>query len=187
MTRVSLRGASTRQGTAASTRRARRRQRARGRARPAARARAHADRRRRTPRPPTRGDAVAAHVALSAPRRSRSPTRQLATLAQSGMPLDQALVRGRRAGRRRARGEARRGAARRTSPPASRCRPRSRASRARSPPLYRGLVAAGAETGRLPDVLARLADYLEARQALRQKFIARAHLSGARDGHRVRA
>jgi general secretion pathway protein F len=36
--------------------------------------------------------------------------------------------------------------------------------------LYRGLVAVGAETGRLPDVLARLADYLEAREILRQKF-----------------
>ena len=36
--------------------------------------------------------------------------------------------------------------------------------------LYRGLVAVGAETGRLSDVLARLADYLEERQALKQKF-----------------
>jgi general secretion pathway protein F len=40
------------------------------------------------------------------------------------------------------------------------------------PPLYRGLAAAGAESGRLADVLLRLADYLEARQALRQRFIA---------------
>ena len=38
-------------------------------------------------------------------------------------------------------------------------------------PLYRGLVGAGAETGRLADVLARLADYLEAREALRQKIV----------------
>jgi general secretion pathway protein F len=38
-------------------------------------------------------------------------------------------------------------------------------------PLYRGLVGAGAETGRLADVLARLADYLEAREALRQKVV----------------
>ena len=38
-------------------------------------------------------------------------------------------------------------------------------------PLYRGLVSAGAETGRLADVLSRLADYLEAREALRQKVI----------------
>ena len=36
--------------------------------------------------------------------------------------------------------------------------------------LYRGLVGVGAETGRLSEVLARLADYLEARDALRQKF-----------------
>jgi general secretion pathway protein F len=38
------------------------------------------------------------------------------------------------------------------------------------PDLYRGLVAVGAETGRLPEVLLRLADYLEARQALQQRF-----------------
>ena len=38
-------------------------------------------------------------------------------------------------------------------------------------PLYRGLVAAGTETGRLPEVMARLADYLDARLALRQKFV----------------
>jgi general secretion pathway protein F len=36
--------------------------------------------------------------------------------------------------------------------------------------LYRGLVAVAAETGRLPEVLERLADYLEARQARRQQF-----------------
>jgi len=38
-------------------------------------------------------------------------------------------------------------------------------------PLYRGLVVAGTETGRLPEVMARLADYLDARLALRQKFV----------------
>ena len=38
-------------------------------------------------------------------------------------------------------------------------------------PLYRGLIAAGTETGRLPEVMARLADYLDARLALRQKFV----------------
>lgn len=37
-------------------------------------------------------------------------------------------------------------------------------------PLYRGLVAVGGETGQLASVLARLADYLEARQALKQKI-----------------
>jgi len=36
--------------------------------------------------------------------------------------------------------------------------------------LYRGLVAVAAETGGLPDVLTRLADYLEARQAQKQQF-----------------
>ena len=35
--------------------------------------------------------------------------------------------------------------------------------------LYRGLAAVGGETGQLSGVLARLADYLEARQALKQK------------------
>ncbi|MGA7984119.1 MAG: type II secretion system F family protein, partial [Burkholderiales bacterium] len=38
------------------------------------------------------------------------------------------------------------------------------------PPLYRGLVGAGTETGRLAEVLVRLADYLDARLVLRQKF-----------------
>jgi general secretion pathway protein F len=38
------------------------------------------------------------------------------------------------------------------------------------PGLYRGLIAVGAESGQLGSVLARLADYLEARLALRQKF-----------------
>jgi general secretion pathway protein F len=36
--------------------------------------------------------------------------------------------------------------------------------------LYRGLVAAAAESGRLPEVLGRLADYLEARIAIRERF-----------------
>ena len=36
-------------------------------------------------------------------------------------------------------------------------------------PLYRGLVAVGGETGQLATVLARLADYLDARQGLKQK------------------
>ena len=39
-------------------------------------------------------------------------------------------------------------------------------------PLYRGLAAVGAESGQLGAVLSRLADYLEARQLLRQKFTA---------------
>jgi general secretion pathway protein F len=96
-------------------------------------------------------------------------TRQLATLTQSGMPLDQALSAV---------------AEQADHPKAARIFTELRAhiatgeslpiAMARFPrtfsPLYRGLVAAGSETGRLPDVLARLADYLEARTALRQKF-----------------
>ena len=96
-------------------------------------------------------------------------TRLLATLTRSGMPLDQALAAvaeqaddGRAArvltGLRAqvAAGEPLAGSLARW--------PRTFSD------LYRGLVAVGAETGRLPDVLARLADYLEAREILRQKF-----------------
>src|SRR5947208_2539562 len=96
-------------------------------------------------------------------------TRQLATLTQSGMPLDQALTAV---------------AEQADNPKAARIFTTLRAhistgeslpiAMARFPrtfsALYRGLVAAGSETGRLPEVLARLADYLDARTALRQKF-----------------
>jgi general secretion pathway protein F len=96
-------------------------------------------------------------------------TRQLATLVESGMPLDQALgAVADQADDPRAKklvaavraevvaGEPFAGALARW--------PRSFSD------LYRSLVAAGAETGRLAEVLARLADYLEARLALRQRF-----------------
>ena len=96
-------------------------------------------------------------------------TRQLATLVASGMPLDQALgAVADQADDPRAKklvaavrvevvaGEPLAGALARW--------PRSFSE------LYRSLVAAGAETGRLSEVLARLADYLEARLALRQRF-----------------
>ncbi|MEO5764043.1 MAG: type II secretion system inner membrane protein GspF [Casimicrobiaceae bacterium] len=116
---------------------------------------------------PDRGDPLA-HLRLP-PEQVALLTRQLATLAQSGMPLDQALAavaeqaddaRAERIvsalGNHIATGE---------SLPAAMARfPRTFV------PLYRGLVAAGSESGRLPDVLARLADYLEARAVLRQKF-----------------
>jgi general secretion pathway protein F len=51
----------------------------------------------------------------------------------------------------------------------------SRSRRARALPAHvlaavPGLVAAASETGRLPDVLGRLADYLEARLALQERF-----------------
>jgi general secretion pathway protein F len=97
-------------------------------------------------------------------------TRQLATLALSGMPLDRALAALEEQAddpRVGALCAALRGHLAAGEPLAT--------ALARYPrtfaPLYRGLVVAGAETGRLADVLGRLADYLEARQALRQKFV----------------
>ncbi len=96
-------------------------------------------------------------------------TRQLATLVQSGMPLDQALAAvAEQADDARARAlvlSLRTQVAGGESLAAA----LSRYPRTFSP-LYRGLVAAAAESGRLPEVLTRLADYLEAREALRQKF-----------------
>ena len=96
-------------------------------------------------------------------------TRQLATLLRSGMPLDQALS-----------AVAQQADAKRIADVFAELRNHiasgeplavalARWPRAFSD-LYRGLVAVGAETGRLPDVMERLADYLEAREALRQKF-----------------
>ena len=97
-------------------------------------------------------------------------TRQLASLVQSGMPLDQALVAvSEQADEARVAklvDEIRTNVMAGESLPAALSRfPRTFA------PLYRGLISAGTETGRLPEVLARLADYLDARLALRQKFI----------------
>ena len=103
----------------------------------------------------------ASQVALS--------TRQLATLVRSGMPLDQALSAV---------------AEQADDPRAAKLFSAARAqvasgetlavALARWPrtfsELYRGLVAVAAETGNLSDVLTRLADYLEARQAQRQQF-----------------
>ena len=97
-------------------------------------------------------------------------TRLAASLLQSGMPLEQALTAvSEQADDAQAlmlltaiRAQVMAG----ESLPAA----LSRFPRAFSP-LYRGLVAAGTETGRLPEVMARLADYLDARLALRQKFV----------------
>jgi len=97
-------------------------------------------------------------------------TRQLATLALSGMPLDRALAALEEQAddpRVGALCSALRGHLAAGEPLATALARYPRTF----PPLYRGLVVAGAETGRLADVLARLADYLEARQALRQKFV----------------
>jgi general secretion pathway protein F len=97
-------------------------------------------------------------------------TRQLATLAASGMPLDQALqaiVEQADDARLTGVATALRGhlAAGESLPVALARFPRSFGT------LYRGLVGVGAETGRLAEVLGRLADYLEERAALRQKFV----------------
>ena len=104
----------------------------------------------------------AAQVALS--------TRQLATLVRSGMPLDLALsaVAEQADDARAAKlfGQAR-GLVASGEPLAGAL---SRWPRTFSE-LYRGLVAVAAETGNLPDVLTRLADYLEARQAQKQQFM----------------
>ena len=97
-------------------------------------------------------------------------TQQLATLVQSGMPLDQSLVavaeQADDASVAKLLQSLRAHVMSGESLPAA----MSRYPRTFSP-LYRGLIAAGTETGRLPDVLARLAGYLDARLALRQKFI----------------
>ncbi|MEO8738380.1 MAG: type II secretion system inner membrane protein GspF [Casimicrobiaceae bacterium] len=96
-------------------------------------------------------------------------TRQLATLAASGMPLDDALAAV---------------AEQSDHPAAARMLEAIREQVSAGEPLaaalsrfpntfselYRGLVAVGGETGQLGNVLSRLADYLEARQALRAKF-----------------
>ncbi len=116
----------------------------------------------------TPGD-TAGFVRLPAPLLALT-TRQLATLVASGLPVDQALA-----------AVAEQADDARAARIATRLRTHVAsgealtAALARYPrafsPLYRGLVGAGAETGRLPDVLARLADYLEAREAMRQKVV----------------
>ncbi|MCC7325254.1 MAG: type II secretion system inner membrane protein GspF [Burkholderiales bacterium] len=116
----------------------------------------------------SRGDRLTG-IRLSAPLLALT-TRQLATLTLSGMPLDQALAAvAEQADDARAAQlatELRSQIAAGESLPAA----LARYPRAFSP-LYCGLVGAGAETGRLAEVLARLADYLEAREALRQKIV----------------
>ena len=109
------------------------------------------------------------HTRLPAPLVTLT-TRQLATLVQSGMPLDLALAAvAEQADDARA---AKIVAAVRTQLASGEALPAALARYPRTfSPLYRGLVGAGAETGRLAEVLARLADYLEAREALRQKVV----------------
>lgn len=96
-------------------------------------------------------------------------TRQWATLTQSGMPLDQAFSAMHEQADSPA--VAKLVAALRSHVQAGEALPSALARFPRTfSPLYRGLVAAGADSGRLADVLERLADYLESRQALRQKL-----------------
>ena len=141
----------------------------------AATARAVRDQLRAQGLTPTAVDAAAARADVFAgvrlpPALLALTTRQLATLALAGMPLDQALAAvAEQADDARA---ARLAASLKAQVSAGES---LQAALARYPraftPLYRGLVAAGAETGRLAEVLARLADYLEAREALRQKVV----------------
>ena len=96
-------------------------------------------------------------------------TRQLATLVHSGMPLDQALAAvGEQADDARVtkvmNGLTAQVSAGESLALALAAWPRSFGG------LYRALVAVAGETGRLPEVLSRLADYLEAREALKQRF-----------------
>lgn len=123
---------------------------------------------------PTGIDAVAAGANLSSMTLGAAQlalvTRQLATLAQSGMMLDAALAAAsEQADESRVSKllDALRDDVMAGEPVASAL---ARHPRAFSP-LYRGLVAAGVESGTLPDVMQRLADYLEAREALRQRFV----------------
>ena len=96
-------------------------------------------------------------------------TRQLATLAQAGMTLDAAL--GAAAAQADDPRTAKLFAAVRGHVASGEALPAVLARYPRTfSPLYRGLVAAASETGRLADVLARLADYLEARLALAERF-----------------
>ena len=96
-------------------------------------------------------------------------TRQLATLLKAGLPVDEALA---------ALGEQNDDSQMRTLVVSLRSRVLEGASLAAGladapesfPEIYRASVAAGEQSGRLDQVLARLADYSEARDALNQKI-----------------
>ena len=123
---------------------------------------------------PTAVDPAPARGTLSRARLPASAlallTQQLATLVQSGMPLDQALVAVAEQADDKAVAKLVQSLRAHVLAGESLPAAMSRYPRTFSP-LYRGLIGAGTETGRLPDVLARLAEYLDARLALRQKFI----------------
>jgi general secretion pathway protein F len=96
-------------------------------------------------------------------------TRQLATLLKAGLPIDEALG---------ALAEQNDDARSRSLVAALRARVMEGASLATAladapesfPEIYRAAIAAGEQSGRLDQVLARLADYSEARDALNQKI-----------------
>ena len=95
-------------------------------------------------------------------------TRQLATLLRAGLPVDEALA---------ALGEQNEDTRSRTVVASLRARVLEGSSLATGlaeapesfPEIYRASVAAGEQSGRLDEVLSRLADYSEARDALNQK------------------
>ena len=121
--------------------------------------------------PVTRSLAGRADATRLAPPTLALITRQLATLVSSGMPLDQALAavaeQADHPGAVRLLGAIREQVA--AGEPLAGAL--SRFPRTFSE-LYRGLAAVGAESGQLGGVLSQLADYLEARQILRQKLTA---------------
>ena len=96
-------------------------------------------------------------------------TRQLATLLESGTPLEQSLAAVAQQSDRPATRKSLEGVRELVVGGQSLAQALAAQPQTYSP-LYRGLVAVGAETGQLGQVLSRLADYLEARQALRQKI-----------------
>ena len=96
-------------------------------------------------------------------------TRQLATLVVSGMPLDQALAAVAEQADQAAVARVLLAVRDQVAAGEPLAAAMSRFPKC-FPELYRGLVAVGAESGQLGSVLSRLADYLEARLALRQKF-----------------
>jgi general secretion pathway protein F len=140
----------------------------------AANARAVRDRLRAEGLTPTAVDVAPDRAAPLVRARVAAPalallTRQLATLVQSGMPLDQSLVAV--AEQADDASVAKLVESLRSHVLSGESLPSAMSRYPRTfTPLYRGLIAAGTETGRLPEVLARLADYLDARLALRQKF-----------------
>ncbi len=115
------------------------------------------------------GAGAAAQSRLDANERALL-TRQLATLLAAAMPLDEAL------GALAAQSESRRAreimAGVREQVFAGETLAKALAQYPRVfSEFYRGLVAVAGETGQLAEVMSRLADYLEARQALKQKIL----------------